>query len=506
MKILYNKIKKKCLMINKKICLISIFVFFLGQTFLYNFEFNTIKVVTINSKSNESLYFSAQNGTLIFEYEQRQFDIIQNSIKEYNIRSRRFNKYIGINIEKKEEIVLYNKKEAEINSLISWNLISIFDENEYIIKNNYNQKYLKLTNQSLRFAEIDKDCINNKTIDKEYIFRILTLYENIRIIKSSDLKIIEKEPIDVFIKYIDLSDNTLKRDGIKQIYKDEDNEELKYSLRSIFEYIPWVRKIFIVMPNERVKFLKSYEEIREKIIYVKDKDFIGFDTANIFAFTFRLFKMKKFGITKNFIYMEDDFFIGKPLKKSDFFYYDRKEKKVLPYILNSNFNELNKNNSLRLYDSLFKEKEQYTYQGGKMWFFSIISTEKYLIEKYNITIINTQFTHNARAENLDDLEDMFKSIQSYRYINETLFSKIRHILTLNQPHYNNLFQLNIKHRKVNSISSAYINMQEASLDKLKYPLFVINTGGDFIPTKIQYYKQKEVMQKRFPFPIKYEIK
>ena len=104
MKILYNKIKKKCLMINKKICLISIFVFFLGQTFLYNFEFNIIKVVTINSKSNESLYFSAQNGTLIFEYEQRQFDIIQNSIKEYNIRSRRFNKYIGINIEKKEEI------------------------------------------------------------------------------------------------------------------------------------------------------------------------------------------------------------------------------------------------------------------------------------------------------------------------------------------------------------------------------------------------------------------
>ena len=48
-------------------------------------------------------------------------------------------------------------------------------------------------------------------------------------------------------------------------------------------------------------------------------------------------------------------------------------------------------------------------------------------------------------------------------------------------------------------------MQEASLDKLNYPLFVINTGGDFIPTKIQYYKQREVMQKRFPIPTKYEI-
>jgi len=492
-------------MIYKKICLISIFVFFCEQKLFYNLDFKINRVVTINSKSNESLYFSA-NRTLILREEHSQFDIIQNSFKEYNIRSRNFNKYIGINKEKKEEIMLYNEKEAEINSLISWDLIAIFNVDEYIIKNNYNQKYLKITNQSLSFDEINKECINNKTIDKVFIFRILTLYENFRDVKLSDLKKVEKEPIDIFIKYIDLSDKTLKRDGIKQIYKDEDNEELKYSLRSIFQNIPWVRKIFIVMPNERVKFLKSYEEIQEKIIYVKDKDFIGYDTANIFAFSFRLYKMKKFGISKNFIYMEDDFFIGKPLKKSDFFYYDRKEKKVLPYILNINFNELNKNNSLKLYDSLLKEKDHFTYQGGKMWFFSIISTEKYFIEKYNITIINSQFTHNARSENLDDLKDMFKSIQSYRYINETLFSKMRHILTLNQPHYNNLYQLNIKHRKVNSIPCTYINMQEVSLDKLNYSLFVINTGGDFIPTKIQYYKQREVMQKRFPIPIKYEIK
>ena len=33
--------------------------------------------------------------------------------------------------------------------------------------------------------------------------------------------------------------------------------------RSIFEYIPWIRKIFILMPNERVRFLKPSEEIKE---------------------------------------------------------------------------------------------------------------------------------------------------------------------------------------------------------------------------------------------------
>ena len=134
----------------------------------------------------------------------------------------------------------------------------------------------------------------------------------------------------------------MKRKGIKQIYKDFDNEELRYSLRSILENIPWVRKIFILMPNKKVKFLKSSHEIKEKIIYINDRDLLGYDSANIYAFTFNLFKMEKFNISKNFIYMEDDFFIGKPLNKSDFFYYDEKEKKVLPYILTSNFEEINK--------------------------------------------------------------------------------------------------------------------------------------------------------------------
>ena len=37
--------------------------------------------------------------------------------------------------------------------------------------------------------------------------------------------------------------------------------------------------------------------------------------------------MENLGISKNFIYMEDDFFIGKELKKFDFFYYDEKLEK-----------------------------------------------------------------------------------------------------------------------------------------------------------------------------------
>ena len=60
---------------------------------------------------------------------------------------------------------------------------------------------------------------------------------------------------------------------------------------------------------------------------MKDKDLIGFERANIYAFTFNLFRFEKFCVTENFIYMDDDFFIGKNLNKSNFFIMMKMNKK-----------------------------------------------------------------------------------------------------------------------------------------------------------------------------------
>ena len=87
---------------------------------------------------------------------------------------------------------------------------------------------------------------------------IKIFFEIDKSVKFDELKILRNEPIDVLIKYIDLYDPNLNRTGIHQIDKDYDNEELRYSLRSILKNIPWVRKIFILMPNEKVRYLKDY--------------------------------------------------------------------------------------------------------------------------------------------------------------------------------------------------------------------------------------------------------
>ena len=390
-----------------------------------------------------------------------------------------------------------------------WNLIKI--KNGYLIQNKYSLKYIKANNFNLICYNKGENIFDNKEgmIDKKFIFTFLKLYEEGEL--KSNLEIIKKEPIDILIKYIDLTDKNLNRIGINQIYKDEDNEELRYSLRSILNFIPWIRKIYILMPNDKVRFLKSIEDIINKIIYIKDKDFLGFDSANIFAFTFNLYKLEKFGVSKNFIYMEDDFFIGKPLRKNDFFYYDKKDNKIYPYIITKYFYKLNASEVIKEYNNLFKKKDSFHPHSSFGWWLSIYSTNQYFIEHYNCTLndnnyINTLFTHNAIPENIDDLKEIYREIQNYRYINETLFSKERHKLTLNQPQFLNLYQLNIKHKKVHSLSYRYIGIELLNKIIIKTSLFVINTGGNHAPLKRHYKIQKKIMQKIFPIKTIFEIK
>ena len=183
--------------------------------------------------------------------------------------------------------------------------------------------------------------------------------------------------------------------------------------------------------------------------------------------------------------MEDDYFIGKELKKSDFFYYDSKDNKIYPYVINTIFFEMDKEDVLKKQKKMYKMKKAIKPHSNFGWNFSIMNTDKYFIEKYKIPIISAKFTHCAVPENLDDLKDIFHEIQDYEFVN--------------------LYQLNIKHRKVHKIRNAYINMEKIKLKKLNIELFVLNTGGSHKPSKEKYEILKNIMKKRYPKSTIYEI-
>ena len=79
--------------------------------------------------------------------------------------------------------------------------------------------------------------------------------------------------------------------------------------------------------------------------------------------------------------------MGKPLKKKDFFYYDEKEKKIVPFILTKYFNEMNKSQIYDNYENLIKFKDSIFPHSSHGWWLSIYSTDKYFIEKYKLQLI-----------------------------------------------------------------------------------------------------------------------
>ena len=495
--------KKFLVFSNFKIILL-IFILIYTNTVEINGIFRIDSVSNGNSLTDEnySLHFAQKkekSGT------SQLFRLVKSENNLYYIENKNHRR-IALN-ENGHVAMIYNPNDPSFQNTMEWNII-LLDDNKYIIQNNGNKKFVEINNNFLQcINDLPQPLEEHKSeINDNFKFTLFKMYEEVTF-TDEQKEIVEKEPIDVLIKYIDLTDENLNRTGIKQIKKDEDNEELKYSVRSILEYIPWVRKIFILMPNEKVKYFKPYDEIKEKIVYVKDIDVLGYESANIYAFTFNLFRLEKFGLSNNFIYMDDDFFIGKELKKTNFFYYDENEKRVVPSLLNSDFNELNKEKTLTNYQNVYKTKDTLAPQCFMAWILSLLSTQKFFIDYYkNMSLIKPTPTHNAISYNIQDLKEIYELVvNNYEYANETLNSVERHILTLQTQHFVDLYEMNIKKRKVHTIPTNVIPMNMLKMGYMNIELFAINTGGDKIYTDEEKRNQKVLMQKRFPNPTPYEI-
>ena len=429
------------------------------------------------------------------------------SLNSYYIVSKPLNLYLGIN--DKGNLVLYrgilkNKEKIE------WYFIRI-NSKDYLIQNSFNKRFIQAVYKMEKKKEVyypmcssGLDLSNLEKISNSYKFSFFKLCEEVEL-KPEHIEIIEKEPVDVLIKYIDLTDKTLNRKGITQIKKDEDNEELRYCVRSILQYIPWIRKIFILMPNERVKYFKPINEINNKIVYVKDKDLLGFDSASSVAFQFHLFNMAKFGLSENFILMDDDYFFGKPIKKTDFFYYDETLKKVVPSIVTDDFSELIKNDIIKEYDKLFRRRrilKPHTFNG---WKITQLASYKLLLEQYPPPLINAGFSHNAMPYNLNDSKEIYDLIKKkYPYAQEVLSEKVRHIFDLQPQSLFNAYALNIKKRKVNSIPSIYYDLAFLKGKNFNIEMFVINTSGDRKYNKNQFNNAKQILEKKFFLPTPFE--
>lgn len=95
------------------------------------------------------------------------------------------------------------------------------------------------------------------------------------------------------------------------------NDELKYSLRSVAQYAPWIHKIYIVTDNQVPSWLDT---TNPKVRIVDHKEIMPEVCLPCFNSTvIEHFLCKISGLSEHFLFANDDMFINKPVKPSDFF-------------------------------------------------------------------------------------------------------------------------------------------------------------------------------------------
>lgn len=94
-------------------------------------------------------------------------------------------------------------------------------------------------------------------------------------------------------------------------------DELRYALRSVYAFAPWVRRIFVVSDSARPAWLADHPMVtvvRSEEIFA---DPLVLPTHNSHAIETQLHRIP--GLSEHFLYSNDDMFFGRPVRPSMFF-------------------------------------------------------------------------------------------------------------------------------------------------------------------------------------------
>ena len=276
------------------------------------------------------------------------------------------------------------------------------------------------------------------------------------------------------------------------------NDELKYSIKSIIKYAPWLNRIFILM-NPPKKKPSWFNDDYTKIITLVDQsetfpDNYKLPNKNSCAIETTLHNIK--GLSEHFIYFNDDLFLGKMSNYTDFFTKDGKAL-ISDTILDKKSMMINNNNILKL---------KYPHTAGFYPHlpYPIIKSqyEKYIKEyKGYVNWIRSFDTRNGDGCDICYLNELECPCQEFHhpfgiYMYENNKAVLKKIKTKNGDFYNPL--------------DGYINSYNLDyLDKFidDSPLFIcINDDG--LNDKFYENNRKKILnffEKKYNFKIFFEI-
>lgn len=296
-------------------------------------------------------------------------------------------------------------------------------------------------------------------------------------IKNKDT---EKTPFPIDIVY------TWKGENDSNDMRLRYNNELKYSLRSIELFAPWVNKIFILMNNYNPP---SWIKDNDKIIIVEHSetfpsaDYLPNTNSNAIETTISNIK----DLSEHYIYFNDDFFLGRKTKYTSFFTPDGKAI-VDDYVL--------------ITRDIVKDKNtlgiKFPQNSDSMYKHIPIPQIKSLVQKFNkkyadyIDWIRKIKKRNEKGFDICRKYNLNAPCQQIHYpVAKYMYSKKKAVL-VNNNHINN--------KNVWYVSSADITLKPKLLTELldvKPTLFCINDSEEDIK------KRKIILKKLLIFFNKY---
>jgi len=292
------------------------------------------------------------------------------------------------------------------------------------------------------------------------------------------------KPIDVVFTWVNSQDKGWQKLFSQFKNSDEvDNDrfvsidELKYSLRSIEQYAPWVNKIYILSNCAKPDWLKNHpliEWVDHKDVFKKEE----LPTFNSHSLGLSLLNIPN--LSEHFIYFNDDFFLFNRVKKEDFFTANDLSISYLePY-------------GIVYHDRINYDKEFYA--------LAAMNGKKLFEKKYKIspTQLHRHVPYSFKRSTLLKMEKVFK-----KDIERTRKNHFRDASDVSVSFLYNHYALYHKEAVYQSTNSILVNFknyknQEKNILKRRPKFVCINDGGG--SSKVKEYKEwtRKFLEQAFP--------
>ncbi|MDC0176784.1 Stealth CR1 domain-containing protein [Polaribacter sp.] len=266
--------------------------------------------------------------------------------------------------------------------------------------------------------------------------------------------------------------------------------EIEFSVKSILKYAKFVRNIFIVTDNQVPDFLKDKEKAKRDFpnVFVIDHKIIfeGYQqylpTFNCLPIESLLYKIP--GLSEHFLYLNDDFFLFREAKLTDFFI---EKKPVIRGVWTSFYENIwYKKTQRKLYKILGKEgkNNSYGFKKGQQTIAKILGFKKYVRLDHTIAPLKKstyEKFYNEFPELLErNIKHRFRHPEQYtnqslanhlEIKNNTFFLKNDYQLVYFQNYKKPLFWIKYRLKKANQNNQLFLCMQsldQCPEDKLTY--------------------------------------